>query len=199
MAAQWSGVFPAVTTQFRRDQSLDAEATARHLEALIASGVSGLVVCGSLGENQTLDPEEKRAVGSREMAFRKTAHRSSPRSGLRSLGSRGGVFRCRRRVSSLDRERSHGSWPVKISNAVDLLATYGTSGPDMKTWLDGVPVNRDFSLKLEYISGLALNAGEADPIYEHMIAGRSFPPFTGQDAALAELRRRLRANVVQPR
>jgi dihydrodipicolinate synthase/N-acetylneuraminate lyase len=38
------------------------EATARHHEALIASGVSGLVVCGSLGENQTLDPDEKREV-----------------------------------------------------------------------------------------------------------------------------------------
>ncbi|MBA4062967.1 MAG: dihydrodipicolinate synthase family protein [Isosphaera sp.] len=62
MAAHWSGVFPAVTTQFRQDQSLDLPATARHLEALIASGVSGLVVCGSLGENQALDPEEKRRV-----------------------------------------------------------------------------------------------------------------------------------------
>ena len=35
MKANWSGVFPAVTTQFRPDQSLDLEATARHLEALI--------------------------------------------------------------------------------------------------------------------------------------------------------------------
>ncbi len=59
---RWTGVFPAVTTQFHQDQSLDLEATARHLEALIDSGVSGLIVCGSLGENQTLQPEEKRAV-----------------------------------------------------------------------------------------------------------------------------------------
>jgi 4-hydroxy-tetrahydrodipicolinate synthase len=56
----WAGVFPAVTTQFRKDLSLDLEATARHWEALIASGVSGLIVAGSLGENQTLDPAEKR-------------------------------------------------------------------------------------------------------------------------------------------
>lgn len=62
MPAHWTGVFPAVTTQFRRDQSLDLPATTRHLEALIASGVSGLVVCGSLGENQSLDAEEKRQV-----------------------------------------------------------------------------------------------------------------------------------------
>lgn len=58
----WSGVFPAVTTQLKKDQSLDLEATARHLEVLIDSGVSGLILCGSLGENQALDPDEKRAV-----------------------------------------------------------------------------------------------------------------------------------------
>lgn len=58
----WSGVFPAITTQLKQDQSLDLPASARHFEVLIDSGVSGLVVCGSLGENQTLDPDEKRAV-----------------------------------------------------------------------------------------------------------------------------------------
>ncbi len=59
---QWSGVFPAVTTQLHEDQSLDLAATARHFEALIDSGISGLIVCGSLGENQCLQPDEKRAV-----------------------------------------------------------------------------------------------------------------------------------------
>ena len=59
---QWSGVFPAVVTQMNEDQSLDLDASARHFEALIESGVSGLIVCGSLGENQCLQPEEKRAV-----------------------------------------------------------------------------------------------------------------------------------------
>lgn len=62
MKPLWTGVFPACTTHLKRDQSLDLTATARHLEVLIASGVSGLVVCGSLGENQTLEPVEKRAV-----------------------------------------------------------------------------------------------------------------------------------------
>ena len=62
MSVHWSGVFPAVTTQFRQDQSLDLPATARHLEAVVASGVAGLVACGSLGENQSLDPDEKRQV-----------------------------------------------------------------------------------------------------------------------------------------
>jgi len=61
-AITWAGVFPAVVTQMHQDQSLDLAATARHWEALIDSGVAGLIVCGSLGENQTLLPEEKRAV-----------------------------------------------------------------------------------------------------------------------------------------
>lgn len=58
----WTGVFPAITTQFHDDQSLDLEGTARHAEVLIASGVQGLIVCGSLGENQQLAPAEKRSV-----------------------------------------------------------------------------------------------------------------------------------------
>jgi len=62
MKHHWTGVFPACTTQLKKDQSLDLPATARHLEVLIESGVNGLIMCGSLGENQTLDPEEKRAV-----------------------------------------------------------------------------------------------------------------------------------------
>jgi 4-hydroxy-tetrahydrodipicolinate synthase len=62
MRVDWHGVFPAVTTQLRKDQSLDLEATARHIEVLLESGVSGLVMLGSLGENQQLLPDEKRKL-----------------------------------------------------------------------------------------------------------------------------------------
>lgn len=62
MKPYWQGVFPAITTQLHQDQSLDLDGTARHIEALLDSGVNGLIVCGSLGENQALDPSEKRAV-----------------------------------------------------------------------------------------------------------------------------------------
>jgi dihydrodipicolinate synthase/N-acetylneuraminate lyase len=56
----WQGVFPAITTQLKKDETLDLDATAHHVEVLINSGVSGLVFLGSLGENQTLSAEEKR-------------------------------------------------------------------------------------------------------------------------------------------
>jgi len=57
---RWQGVFPAITTQLKQDQSIDIEGTARHAEALIESGVTGIIFMGSLGENQALLPEEKR-------------------------------------------------------------------------------------------------------------------------------------------
>src|SRR5688500_247586 len=58
----WSGVFPAITTQMKRDGSLDLEQTASHIEALLKSGVTGIVMLGSLGENQSMSPAEKRQV-----------------------------------------------------------------------------------------------------------------------------------------
>ncbi|MBI5716796.1 MAG: dihydrodipicolinate synthase family protein [Burkholderiales bacterium] len=58
-AISWNGVFPAVTTQFREDLSLDVEATAKVIDALVRDGVSGLVVCGTVGENTSLTRAEK--------------------------------------------------------------------------------------------------------------------------------------------
>ncbi len=60
----WQGVFPAITTQLKKDQSLDLDATARHVEALLDSGVTGMIFLGSLGENQALPPR-KNAASSR--------------------------------------------------------------------------------------------------------------------------------------
>jgi len=58
----WEGVFPAVTTQFKPNFDLDIDATAKVLEGLIRDGVSGLIVCGTVGENTSLSRAEKIAV-----------------------------------------------------------------------------------------------------------------------------------------
>ena len=58
----WEGVFPAVTTQFHHDLSLDIDATAKVMDGLIRDGVSGLIVCGSVGENTSLERKEKVAI-----------------------------------------------------------------------------------------------------------------------------------------
>jgi 4-hydroxy-tetrahydrodipicolinate synthase len=56
------GVFPAATTQFAPDLSLDLAATQKVQDALLCDGVHGLVVMGTVGENNSLLPEEKRGV-----------------------------------------------------------------------------------------------------------------------------------------
>lgn len=61
-ALDWTGVYPAVTTQFDADLALDAPATQRVQDGLLNDGVDGLVVIGTVGENNSLEPDEKRAV-----------------------------------------------------------------------------------------------------------------------------------------
>jgi 1-pyrroline-4-hydroxy-2-carboxylate deaminase len=58
----WRGVFPAVTTQFREDFSVDLPATQKVIEGLIRDGVSGLIICGTVGEGTSLSADEKRKV-----------------------------------------------------------------------------------------------------------------------------------------
>ena len=55
----WTGVFPAVPTQFKDDFSLDIPATQKHVEALLAEGIHGLVMLGTIGENCSLAMDEK--------------------------------------------------------------------------------------------------------------------------------------------
>lgn len=62
MKISWQGVFPAVTTQFQADEALDLPATLAHVEKLLASGVHGLIMLGTVGENCSLAAEEKIAV-----------------------------------------------------------------------------------------------------------------------------------------
>ena len=60
MKSYWKGVFPAITTQMKRDGALDLDATARHVQVLLDSGVAGIIFLGSLGENQAMTAIEKR-------------------------------------------------------------------------------------------------------------------------------------------
>src|SRR5689334_14407203 len=61
-AIGWNGVFPAVTTQFRPDFSLDLDATRKVIEGLLRDGVSGLIIAGTVGENCSLSKSERIAL-----------------------------------------------------------------------------------------------------------------------------------------
>ncbi len=57
--ADWTGVFPAITTPFHDDGAVDEEFLAEHLRWLVDHGSRGIVALGSLGEGATLSFAEK--------------------------------------------------------------------------------------------------------------------------------------------
>ena len=59
LQVDWTGVFPAVPTQFHDDFSLNLPGTQEHIDALIKEGVHGLIMLGTIGENCSLSLEEK--------------------------------------------------------------------------------------------------------------------------------------------
>lgn len=60
MQARWSGVFPAISTQFHKDLSLNIQSTCAMVDQLIHDGVHGIIAMGTVGENYSLSPQEKR-------------------------------------------------------------------------------------------------------------------------------------------
>src|SRR5580700_368711 len=59
MKVNWHGIYPAVTTQFNADQSLNLAGTAGHIDKLVGAGVHGMIVLGTVGENCSLEYYEK--------------------------------------------------------------------------------------------------------------------------------------------
>lgn len=57
--SDWAGVFPAITTPFRSDGTVDHGFLQEHASWLIDHGCKGLIALGSLGEAATLTREEK--------------------------------------------------------------------------------------------------------------------------------------------
>ena len=62
LKCDWTGVFPAATTQFDSALELDLAATQKVQAALLRDGVHGLVLIGTVGEGNSLSAAEKRQV-----------------------------------------------------------------------------------------------------------------------------------------
>lgn len=62
MTFSWNGVFPALTTKFNSNDTLDFEAFAKNLHAQVEAGVNGVIIGGSLGEASTLSADEKESL-----------------------------------------------------------------------------------------------------------------------------------------
>lgn len=62
MKIDWRGVFPATTTQFKEDLTIDVADTQRIVDDLVKDGVNGVIAMGTVGENNSLDAGEKRML-----------------------------------------------------------------------------------------------------------------------------------------
>jgi 4-hydroxy-tetrahydrodipicolinate synthase len=62
MRINWNGVYPAVTTKFTTNDTLDLPAFGVNLDAQVQAGVSGIIIGGSLGEASTVTLEEKEVL-----------------------------------------------------------------------------------------------------------------------------------------
>lgn len=89
MTFSWQGVFPAIITPFRSDDSLDMAMFEQNLRAQLTAGVDGIIIGGSLGEASTLTTDEKRqlttiarAVGGSHLPLIVNIAESSTREGV---------------------------------------------------------------------------------------------------------------------
>src|ERR1044072_8098977 len=62
MSILWKGVFPAFTTKFTANDTLDLALFEKGLQSQLDAGVDGIVLGGSLGEASTLTTEEKETL-----------------------------------------------------------------------------------------------------------------------------------------
>jgi len=59
MKVTWTGIYPAATTHFHTDQTLDLPGTLKHLDAMLTAGIDGVIMLGTVGENCSLEYREK--------------------------------------------------------------------------------------------------------------------------------------------
>ena len=85
---------------------------------------------------------------------------------------------------------------VGFGDIVQLLSTYAGQESELRPWLEGAVINRDSSLRLQYIAGWALNVSRETAIYSEMLQYRHFPAnrLSGSEERLRALRYALEAH-----
>jgi 1-pyrroline-4-hydroxy-2-carboxylate deaminase len=95
--SHFDGVYVATTTPFTADGALDLDAYRAHCRWLVDNGIAGLVPNGSLGEYESLDPDERRAVV--EAAVEAAAGRAKVVPGVSAASSRHALEHARHAAS----------------------------------------------------------------------------------------------------
>lgn len=89
---------------------------------------------------------------------------------------------------------------VRVESVFDLLGTYAGRRLDLGGWLDGAEINRDRSLRLQYLAGLSVNSRAGAAAYKEMLTFRRFPAelFKTQGMDLQPLLNKLRLPPTAP-
>ena len=74
-----------------------------------------------------------------------------------------------------DRQLWQSLAEVGLGSTVELLQTYAGQGVDLEPWLRDAQINRDRSLRLQYLAGLALDLQDAYSIYDAIVGYRRYP------------------------
>lgn len=82
-----------------------------------------------------------------------------------------------------------------LDSAFGLLSTYAGRLPDLKTWLKEAEINRDSSLRLQYLAGMQLNSSKGSASYGEMLGYRRFPEevFQGTEPGRSALQQALQS------
>jgi spermidine synthase len=64
---------------------------------------------------------------------------------------------------------------VVIKSAADILGTYAGRGRDLAPWLADAEINRERSLRLQYMAGLAANTDHRYAIFQAILSYRRYP------------------------
>jgi spermidine synthase len=78
---------------------------------------------------------------------------------------------------------------VGYASLTDLLSTFAGDAPNLGGWMADAVINRDISLRLQYLAGMGVNLRVGDLIYRNILAHRKVPSdvFSGSDQRKALL------------
>lgn len=83
---------------------------------------------------------------------------------------------------------------VDLATIPSLMAQYAGRGDNLQPWLAGAEINRDLSLRLEYLAGLSLWVKQSEAIFDEIAAYRRYPAgiLRNDEPYEADIRQRLK-------
>jgi len=64
---------------------------------------------------------------------------------------------------------------VQFQSATDLMATYAGRAEELRPMTQGIEINRDLNMRLQYLAGIGLNSVTTSQVYRKILSYRRFP------------------------